>query len=325
MGADVHVILLEEIRPEHASLVGRKAEVLATLMQAGFPVPAGFAVTSAARDAYLRDANLSNKLTELLDDLDFNDATALKRASGLAVRSIAELDDRRPCPNDVCAIYERFGGGSVAVRSSVTGDDDDGPLSAGSPAAFLNVSGVDELWTAIRACWASAFQPEALHYRAQCGDRNAAAIAVFVQRMVQSGRAGTASTIDPLSHEHDTIVIEAVYGLGAAHASGQVTPDMYAVDTASLAVLRRTVVDQPRELVHAAATTDSVSHNEWRAIPAERRTRPKLNDAEIARLAEIVRRIERQYETPQSIAWVEENGEFHVVGSRPVTTLAHTH
>ncbi len=100
---------------------------------------------------------------------------------------------------------------------------------------------------------------------------------------------------------------------------------MYVVDKASLAVRDRTVVEQPRELVHAGGGARGLHTNEWRDVAAVRRTRPKLNDDEIARLAAIVRRVEQHYGSPQDIEWAEEGGEFYIVQSRPVTTLAQAH
>ncbi|MBI5283589.1 MAG: PEP/pyruvate-binding domain-containing protein [Chloroflexi bacterium] len=163
-------------------------------------------------------------------------------------------------------------------------------------------------------------------YRARCGiDHLACNMAVPVQRMVQSARAGVAFSCDPVSHSQGEIVIEAVRGLGEALVSGAVTPDMYVVDKASLTVLERTVVEQRKELAYAAA--GGLEPNAWRDLPAVQRTRPKLTDDEIVKLAEIVRQVEAYYGSPQDIEWAEAEGQFYILQSRPITTLeqAHTH
>lgn len=326
MGADSHVVWFEDIGREHVPLAGGKGANLGELTRAGIPVPPGFIVTTGAYVSYLADANLSDKLASLLAALDVGDRKALDRTAAAARAIIVGSSELPACQASVREAYERLGGGLVAVRSSATAEDTETASFAGQQSTFLNISGAESVMAAVRACWASLFEPQALHYRAQCGiDHLSCSIAVPVQRMVQSARSGVAFTVDPVTHAHDRIVIEAVRGLGEALVSGQVTPDMYVVDKASLSVLDRTVVEQPRELVYAGEAAGGLHTNEWRDVAAVRRTRPKLNDDEIARLAEIVRRVEQHYGSPQDIEWAEEGGEFYIVQARPVTTLAQAH
>jgi len=212
----------------------------------------------------------------------------------------------------------------VAVRSSATAEDTDEASFAGQQSTYLNISGAGDVIDAVAACWASLFEVRAIDYRARCGfDHMACSMAVIVQGMVQATRSGVAFTCDPVSHADQTIVIEAVRGLGEALVSGEVTPDMYVVDKATLTVLERTVVEQKRELAHGGGT--GLQTNAWRDVPNVQRTRPKLDDGEISRLAAIARRVEEHYGRPQDIEWAEADGEFYIVQSRPVTTLQHTH
>jgi pyruvate, water dikinase len=326
LGAKSQVVWFQDIGREHVALAGGKGANLGELMRAGIPVPSGFVVTTNAYVSYLDDANLSDKLASLLGGLDVGDREALHRTAAAARTMIVGSSEAPACAASVNAAYERLGGGLVAVRSSATAEDSETASFAGQQSTFLNISGAEGVMAAVRACWASLFEPQALHYRARCGiDHLSCSIAVPVQRMVQSARSGVAFTVDPVTHSHETIVIEAVRGLGEALVSGQVTPDMYVVDKASLAVRERTVVEQPRELVHACGAASGLHTNEWRDVSAVRRTRPKLNDDEIARLAAIVRRVEQHYGSPQDIEWAEEGGEFYIVQSRPITTLAQAH
>ncbi len=75
--------------------------------------------------------------------------------------------------------------------------------------------------------------------------------------------------------------------------------------------------------MYAGAVGDEPNH--WRDLDAIRRRRPKLDDAEIAALAQIVRGVENHYGAPQDIEWAEAGGEFYILQSRPITTLAHSH
>ena len=48
-------IPLEQIRPEHATIVGGKAAVLAQMGQSGIAVPGGLSVTTEAYRCFIRD------------------------------------------------------------------------------------------------------------------------------------------------------------------------------------------------------------------------------------------------------------------------------
>ena len=324
MGATPHVVSITDIGRGDIAIAGGKGANLGELIRAGISVPPAFVVTTHAYISYLAEANLSEKLAQVLAEVDPEDRGALELEGTRAQALIRDHAATRSCRDAVLAAYERLGGGLVAVRSSATAEDLDGASFAGQQSTYLNVEGSDNVMEAVRACWASLFEPRAIAYRARCGIGPLdAAIAVAVQRMVPSARSGVAFSCDPVSHSAAEIVIEAVRGLGEALVSGHVTPDMYVVDKSTLTVLERTVVEQRQELVYAGG--DGIETNAWRDLPAVQRTRPKLSDGEVARLAEIVRRVEAYYGGPQDIEWAEHGGEFYILQSRPVTTLQHAH
>jgi pyruvate,water dikinase len=318
-----HVLWFDDAAARAVDVAGGKGANLAVLTDAGIPVPPGFIITTGAYRACLREAGIEAALAAALDGVDANDRASLERASAEAQRLI--LDAPMPsCADDVRAAYERLGGGLVAVRSSATAEDTADASFAGQQETHLNISGAGRVVDAMRSCWASLYEPRAIAYRAQCGiDSVGLAIAVVVQRMVQSERSGVAFSCDPLTHDHSVIVIEAVRGLGEALVSGAVTPDMYVVDKATMTVLERTAVEQNREL--ALGASDALDQTAWRDIPAVQRTRPKLSDEQIARLAEAVARVEHFYQAPQDIEWAYADHAFYVLQSRPITTLAHAH
>ena len=57
------------------------------------------------------------------------------------------------------------------------------------------------------------------------------------------------------------------------------------------------------------------------AIGAERQQQPALTDAHIVELARLGRRIEAHFGQPQDIEWCLDHDGFHIVQSRPITTL----
>jgi pyruvate,water dikinase len=318
------VVWFRDVGRGDVDLAGGKGANLGELTAAGIPVPPGFIVTTAAYRDCLDASGLTSSLHAALDRLDANDRASLDAAASRAQSLIREAPLPAQCVDAVRTAYARLGGGLVAVRSSATAEDTQEASFAGQQSTFLNISGAGSIVEAVRECWASLFEPRAIHYRAQAGiDHLSCAIAVPVQRMVASSRSGVAFTCDPVSHAGDVIVIEAIRGLGEALVSGEVTPDMYVVHKQTLAVLERTLVEQPRELAHAGG--DGIETNAWRDLPAVLRRRPKLNDDELTRLAGVIRDVERHYGAPQDIEWAEADGEFYILQSRPVTTLTHAH
>ncbi len=322
------VLRFEDLTRDDVAIAGGKGANLGELLRAGIPVPPGFILTTTAYDSFVDQANLSAKLTASFVDLDIDDRDSLDRVATAAHVLITEAAPT--CADQVLRAYAVLGEGLVAIRSSATAEDTAEASFARQQSTHLNIEGGARLLDAVRACWASLYTPQAISYRARAGiDQLSASMAVPVQRMVQSQRSGVAFSCDPITHSHDEIVIEAVRGLGAALVSGAVTPDMYCVDKSTLTVLERTVVEQRSELAYggggAAGVGAGLETNVWRVIPAVQRTRAKLDDAGIVRLAELVKRVEAHYGAAQDIEWAEADGEFFILQSRPVTTLHHVH
>ncbi|MFE5570238.1 PEP/pyruvate-binding domain-containing protein [Amycolatopsis japonica] len=193
------ILQLAEARGCPRDLVGGKAANLAEMISAGFPVPEGFCITTAAYRQIL--ANGAGLLTTPLP---------------------ARLEI------GIVEAYERLSrGGPVAVRSSSTAEDLPDASFAGQYDTFLGVQGADEVLAAVRKCWASLWSDRATRYRAAHDTDRAPAIAVIVQRLVDAECAGVLYTANPVSGKRPEIVVDAAPGLGEAVVSGAVTPDHY--------------------------------------------------------------------------------------------------
>ena len=81
-------------------------------------------------------------------------------------------------------------------------------------------------------CWSSLWTARAISYREHNRVPHAGvALAVVVQKMVESQASGVLFTANPLTGLRSETVIDATLGLGEALVSGQVEPDHYVVDT----------------------------------------------------------------------------------------------
>jgi pyruvate,water dikinase len=131
---------------------------------------------------------------------------------------------------------------------------------------------------------------------------------VTVQRMVDADVSGVLFTCNPVSGDPSTVAINASWGLGLAVVGGEVTPDEYLVSKVTGEV-RTTVGDK---------------HLEYRGQDAhpvddERRTAACLDDAQIAALLDLAKRVQKHFGTHQDVEWAFADGELFVLQSRPVT------
>ena len=152
---------------------------------------------------------------------------------------------------------------------------------------------------AVRRCWRSLFGARTIYYRGVNGFAQADMdIAVVVQRQVNSTRAGVMFTVNPATGERGELVIEGSFGLGEAVVSGSVSPDRYLVEKATLAIRRREV--HHKDLVIEYAADGGTSQ---RALSEEEALQPVLTDEEVIAVAELGRRIEEHYGSPQDTEW----------------------
>jgi pyruvate,water dikinase len=184
---------------------------------------------------------------------------------------------------------------------------------------FLNERSESAVVDAVRRCWASLFGARTIFYRAKRGlDQAGMDIAVVVQRQVPSTRAGVMFTVDPATGREDRLVIEGSFGLGEAVVSGSVSPDRYVVDKGSLRILAREV--RHKELI--VEGVPEAGGTIVRGARADEAEAPTLSDDEVRELAELGRRIEAHYGTPQDTEWAfDPSGRVWMLQSRPVTTL----
>ena len=142
------------------------------------------------------------------------------------------------------------------------------------------------------------------------------AIAVVVQRMVNSERSGVMFTADPATGDRSHIVIDAAFGLGEVVVGGQVEPDTYVVAKDSTSILQTRVGVQAFEVVRGAD-----GHDQRVDLDPESGARRVLSDDEVIRLARLGLRVEQHYGAPQDTEWAIEGGTVYFVQSRPITTL----
>jgi pyruvate,water dikinase len=317
LAADQRLVIdLSALGSAPLQLVGGKAVNLGKLTAAGFPVPRGFCLTTAAyRKAAPAELDALAVRLDAAQPASVNDGEPGGEPGhggvdhpqpdlGELARQAREMIVTAPIPADVDgalrAAYAALGSGTaVAVRSSATAEDLPFASFAGQQDSFLNISGADAVVESARRCWASLWTERAVAYRAANAIRHRdAGLAVVVQDVVAATTAGVLFTANPVTGTRTETVIDASAGPGQAVVSGSVNPDHFVVDTATGRILLR--------------SPDGTAA----------RRRPSLDDARIRELTALGDTVQRLFGAPQDVEWViDAAGKIWVTQSRPITTL----
>ena len=296
--------------------VGGKGANLGELTRAGFPVPPGFCVTTAAYRDFVQTSGALDALLDSLDRVTYEDLDTIGTLGARVREHLETLAIPAGVRRAVLAAWREFGTQhAYAVRSSATAEDLPSASFAGQQDTYLNVRGEEKLLQAVRRCWASLFTDRAIAYRTKHGfGHGAVLLAVVVQRMVVPEASGIMFTADPITGRRKTVCIDASFGLGEALVSGLVTADLYQVRAGALVtkrVSRKALAIRP--LPDGGTVTE--------ALRPEEQERQTLPDERILDLAGLGLRIEEHYGREQDIEWCLAGGKFFVVQARPITSL----
>lgn len=306
------VLDLAAVDPSLLPLVGGKAANLGELIRAGFPVPAGFCVST---EAY---GHVATSTTIDFDALEKASGEALHREARRAREALLAVPIPPAIAEAVVAAYARLGGDvPVAVRSSATAEDLPYASFAGQQDTYLHVVGPAAVLDAVRRCWSSLWTERAVAYRnTNAIDHRTVRLAVIVQRMVEAQVAGVLFTANPVSGRRRQAVIDASPGLGEAVVSGAVNPDHFVVDTATGEIVERRIGDKRIE-VRSLPGGGTV-----RVEASPRADRACLTDDQVRALAALGESVESHYGAPQDTEWaIDGGGRLWLTQARPITTL----
>lgn len=329
-----------ELSNKDVPIAGGKGASLAEMYNAKFPIPPGFVVTAQAYSYFIEKSGILGKIKEALVGLDIEDTEKLEDAAKRIREMIANSEMPPEMESEITEAYDILGANKektagatktaldilrrgkeppfVAVRSSATTEDLAEASFAGQQESFLNVKGNSELIRKVKECMASLFTARATYYREKKGfGQEKAQLAVVVMKMIDSDKSGVIFSRNPVSME-DTIMIEAVWGLGEGIVSGRIKPDNYVVagNVEEFKLLDMSVSEKKVAIVRASS-----GENQIVKLTSERGKQQVLSNYEIKRLAQYSKELEEHYKKPQDIEFAIEGGEIYIVQSRPITTL----
>ena len=312
-----YVLSFQEIDKTMLSIVGGKGANLGELSNIErILVPDGFCVTT---DAYKKITGRNQELSGLLEELSYlriEDREKISEISKKIRMVIERISISKNIAEEVESFLTKFGEkDAYAVRSSATAEDLPTASFAGQQDTYLNVIGREAILKHISKCWASLFTERSVTYRIQNGfDHRKVYLSVVVQKMVFPQAAGIVFTADPITSNRKVLSIDAGFGLGDALVSGLVNADSYKVRSGK-------VVDKKISTKQLAIYALEGGGTKEQEIPPKMQSRQTLTDEQILQLESIGRRIEAHFGYPQDIEWCLADDTFHIVQSRPITTL----
>ncbi|KIL41350.1 phosphoenolpyruvate synthase [Gordoniibacillus kamchatkensis] len=311
-----YVLGFGQIDKSSLPLVGGKGANLGEMTRAGFPVPSGFCVTTAAYRAFIEQSSEMPGFFGQLANVKANRLDEIAELGSSIRGHLLTMPIPAPVRSAIVDSWRRSGADKAyAVRSSATAEDLPTASFAGQQDTYLNVRGEEQLLQAIRKCWASLFTDRAISYRAKNNfDHRAVLLSVVVQQMVFPEVSGIMFTADPVSGRRGTVSIDASFGLGEALVSGLVSADLYQVRAGAI-----TGKKVARKKIAIFALPEGGT--ETQSLPPDMQERQALDDGQIVRLAALGAAIENHYGAEQDIEWCYADGRFFVVQSRPITSL----
>lgn len=234
---------------------------------------------------------------------------------GFVVTTAGYLNKDTELQKEIYEAFDDLRTESVAVRSSAIAEDSVNASWAGLLESYLHVK-QDDVLNAIQDCWQSINSERVLWYAKQNKiPESKRAVAVIVQRMVDSDVSGVMFTQSPVTNNKNELMIEAAYGLGELLVQGEITPDNYLINKATLEIISKSKGSQRVRLVHQNGNTRKT------AVPHYLQRKQTLTVEQVLDVAKLGKKIENHYRTPQDIEWAIENEALWIVQSRPITTL----
>lgn len=239
---------------------------------------------------------------------DFKGASASARQTILSCTVPVEVQEA------ICRFTLGFKHGTLfAVRSSAIEEDGATASFAGQYDSYLGIN-TDGVMYAILQCWASSYSIRSLSYRRAMNiDPIPNGMAVIIQQMIRPSLSGVAFSKDPTGNTFDTIIIEAIHGLGELLVSGEVEPTTFVLDNNSKQLLYKNVGKQGFRM--------GLRYNGGVRITRMKDTLINIPPNIITKLARILKTAESYLNNAVDIEWASKGSTLYILQARPMTAL----
>ncbi|STP11468.1 phosphoenolpyruvate synthase/pyruvate phosphate dikinase [Helicobacter cinaedi] len=319
------------------SLSGGKGASLAKVFQAGFAVPQGFIITTRAYEAFLSNANEIPSFPS--DDLALLESKAKQYREHLLTLPLPPS-----CLKELESALTHFSPHQAfSVRSSSTLEDLNAGAFAGAHDTFLNCVGLETIAQKIKECFVSLWHTRAIAYRCELGfSHKDALMAVVVQTMVPSQKAGVSFSINPITCNLNEVLINANYGLGESVVGGEFDVDEYRFNTLEQKIESSHIAHKTKGIFPTHCTQDCIAPQDKASPQSPQDLKDSqdstqgtrechidsafadiavLSEKEITQVASLNLALQRFYGFPQDIEWAIVDNNLYLLQSRPITTI----
>ncbi|XP_023211449.1 uncharacterized protein LOC111614316 isoform X1 [Centruroides sculpturatus] len=205
-----------------------------------------------------------------------------------------------------------------SVRSSACGEDSEDMSAAGQMETYLGISGLKEILTAVKKCWASQFSFIAIEYKRQNGQLLNLPMAVVIQEMVNADVAGVMFTCNPLTSNPKHVTITANYGLGESVVAATAEPDTICLerDINQKLTVNNISIGKKNTMVVVSETGDVVEEEN-----TEFKDNCCLTDEQALYLGNVGIMLEKEFGSCRDIEWCFSNDQLYLLQSRPITSI----
>jgi len=322
-----YILNFKDLNKSSLPLVGGKNSSLGELINAGIPVPPGFAVTTESYLRFITDTGIKEEILHIVSELITGDMNSLNDTSDKIrqlIRSVKLPAEIRTTIDsaygELCSMCQ-VNALPVAVRSSATAEDLPTASFAGQQDTYLWIQETDPVVEKVQQCWASLWTARAIDYRIKNKfPHDKVLISVGVQKMVNSKAAGVMFTLNPTDGDISKVVIEGSWGLGETVVSGSVNPDKFVVDKVVMETTDKKVSAKHIECIYDPEAGKVVDAD----VVEERQCKCCLEDMEVKALVSMGKLIEKHYNRPMDIEWaIDKDLDFpeniFIVQARPET------
>ncbi|HEY3198760.1 MAG TPA: PEP/pyruvate-binding domain-containing protein, partial [Nitrospirales bacterium] len=318
------------------SLCGGKAAKLAQLLREGYRVPDGFCLTIEFYRACLNE--LEGQLKQVVHRMvsegdvrhqngDGNDTGNLLSTTRRQIEMVCVPPEMVEIVRQALDRLRTVRSGEMtylAVRSSAIDEDQAEAAHAGIYETFVGVRGdPDEVLAKVKACWAALWTEAAWAYKRDAGLAEAEmGMAVVVQLLISAKSAGVAFSVNPISGDERTSIINAAWGHGGAVVDGTVVPNEYTIRWQGEG-------SDAKPLLHKRQDGTQQDMTVWRdgrlmtvPVPESKRGQPVLTESQALTVAGIVKDIEHKLGFPADVEWAFDDKDIlWITQARPISAF----
>lgn len=318
-----YVLPYSRITKEMVDFVGGKNANLGEIAnRVDIPVPAGFAITTRAFEIFLKANDLTDEIQKQMMEITAAHPETVVSTSETIQRLFLEAKVPADIEEAISGAYAELCDKSasgrenlkIAMRSSAIGEDSE--LSfAGQYVSALNVP-PQRIIMEYKKILASLFTPRAISYRLHMGiPFEDVVMSVACLEMIPAKISGVMYSRHPFNVLENTVIINALWGLGPYVVDGTVTPDSYSVSKDSQPVLLTSKISEKR--LRLTIRPDGYLMEEQ--VEPELHNRPCLREDQLKTLAIYAVQMENHFQCPQDIEWaIDPDDNLFILQTRPL-------